>query len=162
MKSKFTLVTFLLLIALFSLSSCSNETKSIEQELLDEMADTKLNIDEFLHLEIVENGVVTFYSYEDQLYSGFIKKDGAGWEWHFGGGAMPLQQSDDDFDWHGTNFDDFIVQYGIIWDPTIKQMMFEDNNRKAKIIENEDGLRIYFFINEPVGPGYYKVEPVYE
>ena len=127
-----------------------------------------MEVEEIIHLEVVKDGILIFYTKDNSLYDGFIKLKGAKWDWHFGGGALPLQ-SDQDLNWSGTNFDDFFVYYGVITDNKIMQVKDEESDKFAKIIQSEDGLRIYFLINELVETeikngkhSSYKMVPVYE
>lgn len=157
-------------IQIFLLSSCdnNNEHTTIEQQLLSEMKDTNMDIDEIIHLEVVKGGILLFYTKDNNLHHGFIKLKDGKWEWDFGGGSLPLQ-TDRDLSWAGSSLDDFFVYYGIINDNKIKQVKDGETDKLAKVIQSEDGLRIYFFINElvegEIKNGTYKFHemvPVYE
>lgn len=158
------------IISIFLLSSCdnNNETTTIKQQLLDEMKETNMDVEEIIHLEVVKDGILVFYTKDHNLNYGFIKFKDANWEWHFGGGSLPLQ-TDNGLNFAGTNLDDFFVYYGVITDNKIKQVKDEESDELAKIIQSEDGLRIYFFINELVETeikngkyNFHKIVPVYE
>lgn len=156
---------------MFLLSSCdsNNENTTIKQQLLDEMKDTNMEVEEIIHLEVVKDGILVFYTKDNNLYDGFFKLKEAKWEWQSGGGSLPLQTDDGlSLNWSFTNFDDFFVRYGVITDNKVKQVKDEESNT-AKIIQREDGLRIYFFINKSVifdskkkQTQYKKIVPVYE
>lgn len=159
-----------IIASIFLLSSCDNNSDppTIEQQLLSEMKDTNMEVDEISHLEVVKDGILIFYTKDNNLHHGFIKLKDAKWEWYFGGGSLPLQ-TDIDLSSAGTNLDDFYVYYGLINDNKIKQVKDGENDKLAKIIQTEDGLRIYFFINElvegEIKNGTYKhheMVPVYE
>ncbi|MET0785622.1 MAG: hypothetical protein ABWY25_02825 [Paenisporosarcina sp.] len=138
----------IIFIFLLNFYDSNNENTTIEQQLLDEMKDTNMDVEEIIHLEVVKDGILVFYTKDNNLYDGFIKLKDAKWEWYLGGGSLPLQ-TDDGLNWSFTNFDDFFVRYGVITDNKIKQVKDEESNT-AKIIQSEDGLRIYFFINKSV------------
>ena len=157
-------------IQIFLLSSCdnNNEHTTIEQQLLSEMKDTNMEVDEIIHQEVVKDGILLFYTKDNNLHHGFIKLKDGKWEWYFGGGSLPLQ-TDRDLSWAGSNLDDFFVYYGLINDNKIKQVKDGETDKLAKIIQSEDGLRIYFFINELVEDEikngtykYHEMVPVYE
>lgn len=166
-NKKFYVIACLFIISIFLLSSCNsnNESTPINQQLLDEMKETNMDVEEIIHLEVVKDGILVFYTKDNNLYDGFIKLKGAKWEWYFGGGALPLQ-SDEALSWAGTNFDEFFVYYGVISDNKIKQVKDEDSDKLAKIVQSEDGLRIYLFIDETkIKNGVHvskKMVPVYE
>lgn len=155
-------------MVVFLLSSCDNNNEvTIKQQLLNEMKDNEKDVDEIIHLEVVEDGILVFYTLDNKLYDGFLKLKNAKWEWSFGGGSLPLQTKND-FNWLFSNLDDFYVRYGVITDSNIKRIKDKDNN-DAKIIQSEDGLRIYFFINKSVvfdnkkkQTQYSEIIPVYE
>lgn len=168
-RIKFCIIVCLSFISIFLLSSCASykENPTIEEQLLDVMEDTNIEVEEIIHLEVVNNGILVFYTKDNNLYDGFIKLKDAKWQWHLEGGSLPLQP-DDDLNWSFTNFDDFFVRYGVIKDNKIKQVKDEESNN-AKIIQSEDGLRIYFFINKSVlfdikkmRTKYSEIVPVYE
>ena len=170
LRINFCAIACLSIISIFLLSSCdnNNENTTIKQQLLDEMKETNMDVEEIIHLEVVKDGILVFYTKDHNLYNGFIKLKGSKWEWYFGGGSLPLQ-TDNGLNWAGTNFDDFFVYYGIITDNKIKQVKDEEIDKLAKIIQNEDGLRIYFIINELVETeikngkyNFHKIVPYYE
>lgn len=167
-KFRITFCLFIICISLLSSCDSNGENTTIEEQLLDEMKVTNMEVDEIIHLEVVNDGMLVFYTKDNNLYDGFIKLKGAKWKWHLGGGSLPLQTDDDDLNWSFTNFDDFFVRYGVITDNNIKQVKDEENDN-AKIIQTEDGLRIYFFINKTVvfdskkkRTEFNKIVPVYE
>lgn len=168
-RIKFCIIACLSFISIFLLSSCdrSHENITIEEQLLNEMKDTNIEVEEIIHLEVVNDGILVFYTKDNNLHDGFIKLKGAKWEWLSGGGSLPLQ-TDDGLNWTFTNFDDFFVRYGVITNNKIKQIKDEESDN-AKIIQGEDGLRIYFFINKSVlfdsktmRTQFDKIVPVYE
>ncbi|MFJ7973674.1 hypothetical protein [Psychrobacillus sp. NPDC096389] len=139
-----------IIVCLLLLSSCNSnvENNTIEEQLLEEMKEAHMEVEEIIHLEVVNDGMLVFYTKDNNLYDGFIKLKGAKWKWHLGGGALPLQ-TEDGINWSFTNFDDFFVRYGVITDNNIKQVK-DGESEYAKIIQTKDGLRIYFFLNKTV------------
>jgi len=164
---RFCVIAFLSIISIFLLSSCNSniENTPIKQQLLGEMKETNMDVEEIIHLEVVKDGILVFYTKDNSLYDGFIKLKDAKWEWYFGGGSLPLQ-TDNGLNWAGTNFDDFFVYYGVITDNKIIQVKEEESDKLAKIIQSEDGLRIYIFIDETIIKSEkhvsHKMVPVYE
>ncbi|MDN4609240.1 hypothetical protein [Sporosarcina highlanderae] len=166
---KLCLVACLSIVSIFSLSACDNnknETTTIKQQLLDEMKDTNMDVEEIIHLEVIKDGIVVFYTKDNELNDAFIKLKNAKWEWYFGGGSLPLQ-AENGFNWSFTNFDQFYVRYGVISDDKIKRVKDEENNY-PKIIEDENGFRMYFFLDKSVvfdnktkRTHYYEILPEY-
>ncbi len=168
MTIKFNILSCLALI--FLLSSCDSKHKNptIEQKLLDVMKDTNVQVEEIIHLEVIKDGVLVFYTRDNSLYNAFIKLKGAQWEWYLGSGTLPIQ-TDQMLNSAFTNFDDFFIRYGVITDPKIRRVKDEESNDYARIIQNEDGLRIYFFVNktvvfdsEKMRTRFHTLVPVYE
>lgn len=154
---------------MYSLSACDNiknDATTIEQQLLDEMKDANMDAEEIIHLEVIKDGIVVFYTKDNELYDAFIKLKNNKWEWHFGGGSLPFQDKNG-FNWSFTNFNQFYIRYGVISDDKIKRVKDEENNY-PKMIEDEDGFRMYFFLDKSVAfdnktkrTHYYEISPEY-
>lgn len=137
--------------------------ESIEQQLLNEMKDSNIEVDEIIHLEVIKNGILVFYTLNNnELYDGFIKLKDDKWDWYFGGGNLLLQE-ENGINFAGTNYSDFYVRYGVITDNKILQVKDEENNMNAKIIQTEDGIRIYLLLHESIeAAGVENIVPIYE
>lgn len=142
-------VVGLSIISLFLLMSGESNKKqaTIEQQLLDEMKNKNIEVEKIVHLEVVKDGIVVFYAKDQNLYDAFIQLKGGKWEWYFGSGALPFV-ADTELIQGGTNFDEFFVHFGIITDDQIKQVKEKETGELAKIVQNEEGIRIYIFINQ--------------
>ena len=139
--------------------------ESIEQQLLNVMHGTNItNIEnaEIIHLEDIKNGMLVFYTLDRKLLNyGYIKLEAGKWKWIMGGGSLPLQH-DDGINFGGYNSQEFFVRYGVITDNEIVQVRDEENDRNAKIIQSEDGARIYLFIHESIeAAGLENIVPIY-
>lgn len=143
-------------ICSFVLFGCSNKESTMNQKSLsmtkqieEAMEEVHMDFEEMIHIEAVHDGVMVFYLKEEELYGGFIQHTDEGWEWVRGGGVTSLTP-EKGYNKSGHNFPDFNfnILYGVISDPTIKNVEFEDGSRKAKIITTENGLRLWIIINK--------------
>lgn len=105
---------------------------------------------------------MVFYTLDQELLDyGYIKLEAGKWNWIMGGGSLPLQHNDG-INFAGYNSREFFVRYGVITDNKIVQVRDEENDMNAKIIQSEDGIRIYLFIHESVEvAGLENIVPIY-
>ncbi|WP_138420850.1 hypothetical protein [Aquibacillus sediminis] len=161
MKNKFNLF-IVLAIALILITGCNNqeENLSIEQQIENAMLEVEMDFDEILHKEVVKDGIFVFYKKNDELWGGFIKLTNEGWEWVRGSGGASFNP-EKGYNNQGSNYveSDFMIQYGIITDPSIENIKQEFGNRKAKKVTIDSGFRLWFLINKESRTA--KVEPIY-
>lgn len=157
MKRYFILmICFCIVSAL--LIGCSNNSEneqSIKEKVIESISRTNIRHEEIYHFEIVKDGVVVFYKYQNDLNAGFIRNTSDCWKWVFGGGSASIEP-EDGLSWCVINDEHtpLYYSYGIIRNPDIEQVRTEFNNgneQKTKIITIDDGVKIWFNIyNNPI------------
>lgn len=140
------------------LVGCSNNNKneqSIQAKLIESISKTNIRHEKIYHFEIVKDGVVVFYKYQNNLNAGFIRNTSDGWKWVFGGGSASIEP-EDGLSWCATNDEDtpLYYSYGIIRNPDIEQVRTKSNNnneKHAKITTTDEGVKIWFtFYENPI------------
>ena len=144
------LLCFLLLIG------CSHDKSSpvsIESNLEQAMKESKIVFKNICHMEVVSDGILVFYENQNYLKAVFLRDTFSGWKLVLQGEAVSLNPEKGVSQEVSENI--FIpFSYGVITNKDITQIFTTtlngDNTKSAKIVTTEDGLRIWFVINQSI------------
>ncbi|ACV64135.1 hypothetical protein Dtox_3411 [Desulfofarcimen acetoxidans DSM 771] len=152
MKKKLFLIGLLCLVIIYVCSQNESNEKRIKEQIFLVMQEENLKVNKIYHLELIKNGVLFFYEQDGGVNAGLVKDVRGGWKCVMAGGRVDLNTGND-LHYCALHFSDVSLSliYGINKDPEIERVVVETSGikgikqeKQAKIIQTEGGLRIWF------------------
>lgn len=158
MDKKAFKIIMIILVCFWGGNSLYNNFQS-SQTIEGAMAKVNVTFSKILYKADLQNESIVFYTNNNELRVGLLKKNFWGWKWIFGGGSVDFD-SKDKIDWVycnlGTSPQNLIpVFYGLNFEEHIKQIKIKgltDKFKNAQIVNTELGQIWYVISGKPLKP----------
>ncbi|GIO92128.1 MULTISPECIES: hypothetical protein [Paenibacillus] len=144
---KFTLLVCLL-ISILSGCTKAPDSPALENQLKSVLEKASISFDKILHYEVVDNGIVVFYTHDDSLNESYIEYNSGKWKLVNSSGSASLVDKDIpiSYVWDYSETVPFRIVYGSINQGDIEQIKV--NGEVTNKITLSDGLTFWYLILE--------------